>query len=72
MAVVYGFFLAHLLPRVWGWYSLPSGFGPQDPVAQPLLLLCLFFGSGVVLSGIRDLAASSGIELFQKDLFMRD
>ena len=71
MAVVYGFFLAHLLPHIISWSSLATTFGAQDDVAAGFRVLFIFFGLGVILSGIRDLAASYEIGLFQKDLFNR-
>ncbi|MCH2202162.1 MAG: hypothetical protein MK102_09335 [Fuerstiella sp.] len=72
MAVVYGFFLAHLFPNLWNWVSLPTGFAPQEKQPPWIMIVCVFFGIGVLLSGIRDLAASSGIKAFQSDLFGRD
>lgn len=72
MAVVYGFFLAHLLPLMWDWFSLPTGFGQQETLPSSIIVVCVFFGLGVVLSGIRDLLASKGVKPFQRDLFGRE
>jgi hypothetical protein len=71
MAVVYGFFLAHLIPNMVDWFSLPLGFGSQDEVAIWIKVVCLVFGIRVVLSGIRDLGASRGVTIFRIDLFGR-
>lgn len=71
MAVVYGFFLAHLLPHLSKWAQQESGFAAQTEVPAWISAVCIFFGCGVILSGIRDLAASKGIRRFQGDLFGR-
>ena len=71
MAVVYGFFLAHMLPHLTAWASLPTGFGPQDDLPSVLRNLFMIFGLLVIPSGIRDLLASYGVAVFQKDLFGR-
>ncbi len=71
MAVVYGFFLAHLIPNMWRWYSLPTGFGTQEGLPSWIMIICAVFGTGVILSGVRDLCASRDFKLFQTDLFGR-
>jgi hypothetical protein len=71
MAVVYGFFLAHLLPEMFNWYFLPTGFGQQDVLPAGIKIASLLFGTGVMLSGVRDFCASKGIVLAQIDLFGR-
>jgi hypothetical protein len=71
MAVVYGFFLAHFVPSMWSWYSLPTGFGYQEELPSWTMVTCALFGIGVVLSGVRDLCASKGFKFFQADLFGR-
>lgn len=71
MAVVYGFFLAHFIPNLWNWVSLPTGFSSQEELLPWIMIVCVFFGIGVILSGIRDLAASRGLKTFQVDLFGR-
>ena len=71
MAVVYGFFLAHLVPQMFEWFALPTGFGNQVEVALWIKGVCVFFGVGVLLSGLRDICASRGISRFQKDFFCR-
>ncbi len=52
MGIVYGFFLAHLLPEVWHWASLPSGFAAVSHGWLSWLLTVM--GIGVLLSGVRD------------------
>ncbi|MBN8549385.1 MAG: hypothetical protein J0M12_08735 [Deltaproteobacteria bacterium] len=71
MAVIYGFFLAHLIPNMWSWYSLPTGFGSQEALPSWIKIACILFGAGVVSSGVRDLCASRGLKFFQTDLFVR-
>ena len=71
MAVVYGFFLAHLLPELLMWATLPSGFGHQTSIPGATQITCVLFGCGVLLSGIRDLGAAYGIGFFRRDLFGR-
>ena len=44
MAVVYGFFLAHLLPHLILWVSLPTGFGAQDAIPSVLRNLLVVSG----------------------------
>lgn len=72
MAVVYGFFLAHLLPNLLTWSTLPTALTGQDGVSWWVKILCLLFGCGVLLSGVRDLCASRGLPFFQRDIFGRD
>jgi hypothetical protein len=56
MGIVYGFFLAYLLPHVFDWMKLPTGFGRVSyGLLSPLLSLLAL---GVFLSGIRDLMSS--------------
>ena len=71
MAVIYGVFLARLAPEVWQWGSMPTGFGIQDSVADWQIFVCVVFGVGVILSGVRDLCASFGIRFFQFDILGR-
>jgi len=56
MGIVYGAFLACLLPEMWRWRAEATGFGPSDHgfPAWTLLVLAL----GVFASGVRDLLAS--------------
>jgi hypothetical protein len=56
MGILYGLFLACLLPTVWSWMHAASGFravryGPISP-------LLTVMAAGVLLSGIRDLVSS--------------
>jgi len=56
MGIVYGAFLAFLLPEMRVWSTLPAGFGASYHGFPAWLLLLL--ASGVLVSGIRDLSAS--------------
>lgn len=69
MAIVYGYFLAHLIPEILKWWKLPTGFGSQEPLPALLVLLSVIFGIGVLISGLRDIAAAHGRKSFQRDLF---
>jgi hypothetical protein len=71
MAVIYGVFLARLAPEVWQWFYLPTGFGFQKSVANWQVFVCLTFGIGVIMSGVRDLGASFGMRHFQFDILGR-
>ena len=71
MAVVYGFFLAHLAPQVFAWSRLPTGFGLQEGVSWPVRSGCVFLGIGVLVSGARDFGAALGVRWLQQDLFGR-
>lgn len=56
MAIVYGAFLANLLPEVVKWFSAPTDF---MPASYGLLSYAMsLFAVGVFLSGCRDLIAS--------------
>jgi hypothetical protein len=56
MAIVYGAFLAHLLPEVAKWFSLPTML---MPTSYGLLSYAMsLFAVGVFVSGCRDLNAS--------------
>jgi phosphatidylglycerophosphate synthase len=56
MGIVYGAFLAYLLPELFKWSNLPTGWG-QSYHGFPAWML-LLIATGVGLSGIRDLIAS--------------
>ena len=56
MGIVYGAFLAYLLPEMLRWRDRPSGFGAAYH-GFPAWILVLV-ATGVFLSGIRDLLAS--------------
>ena len=58
MGIVYGAFLAFLLPEMIRWSVLDSGFGASYHGFPAWLLLGL--AAGVFISGIRDLSASAG------------
>jgi hypothetical protein len=56
MGIVYGAFLARLLPEVAGWLRRPTGFGLADHGALAWLLTLM--AAGVFLSGLRDLVSA--------------
>jgi len=56
MGIVYGAFLAYLLPELWRWSQLPTGFGGAYH-GFPGWVLSLV-ALGVFVSGIRDAIAS--------------
>jgi hypothetical protein len=56
MGIVYGAFLAFLIPQLFTWSHLETGFGPSYHGFPAWLLLVI--ATGVFVSGIRDLAAS--------------
>ena len=57
MGIVYGAFLAFLIPQMIVWSRLATGFGPSYHGFPAWLLLAL--AAGVFTSGIRDLMASA-------------
>lgn len=57
MGIVYGAFLAFLIPQMLDWSNLENGFGPSYHGFPAWMLLVI--AMGVFVSGIRDLAASS-------------
>jgi uncharacterized protein len=60
MAIVYGAFLAHLIPQLTVWSAGPSGFVPTSHGAASWLLSAMALG--VLASAVRDLVASWGGE----------
>ena len=56
MGIVYGAFLALLVPEMWRWSAEPTGFGRSYHGFPALVLSAL--AVGVLLSGVRDLVAS--------------
>ena len=56
MGIVYGAFLAFLIPQMIGWARLATGFGASYHGFPAWLLLVL--AAGVFASGIRDAVAS--------------
>ena len=56
MGIVYGAFLALLVPEMVKWYAQPLGFGPAYHGFPGWVLSVIAFG--VAASGIRDLVAS--------------
>lgn len=56
MGIIYGAFLAHLLPAVAGWARRPTGFAPANHGLLAWLLTLM--AAGVFLSGVRDLVSA--------------
>jgi hypothetical protein len=57
MGIVYGAFLAFLIPQMIEWSRLATGFGPSYHGFPAWMLLVLAIG--VLMSGVRDLVASA-------------
>jgi hypothetical protein len=62
MAIIYGAFLAHLVPEALGWLQEPTALsaassGAPDPLRWGLALM----GAGVFASGLRDMYAALGL-----------
>ena len=57
MGIVYGAFLAFLIPQMIEWAGLATGFGPSYHGFPAWMLLLL--AAGVFASGMRDLLASA-------------
>ena len=60
MAIVYGAFLAHLLPEIWQWIAQPTEWVRVERGLLSWILTA--FAAGVFSSGIRDVAASFRME----------
>jgi hypothetical protein len=58
MGIVYGAFLAYLIPEMWKWSLMPLGFGAAYH-GFPAWVLALV-AAGVFFSGVRDLISSLG------------
>ena len=56
MGIVYGAFLALVLPELWSWSHLPTGWGASYHGIPAWILLLIAFG--VFVSGVRDILAS--------------
>ena len=57
MGIVYGAFLAYLVPDMLGWSAAPTGFG-RSYHGFPAWVLSVL-AAGVLISGVRDLLASA-------------
>lgn len=56
MAIVYGAFLATLMPHLAEWSGAPTAFVPHNPEVAPWLVLAMTaMGIGVTAAGVRDL-----------------
>lgn len=61
MGIIYGLFLAYLLPSVFRWMSQPTGFGRANYGLLSWLLTLM--AGGVLASGLRDyLSSRRGVE----------
>ena len=56
MGIVYGAFLAYLVPELWAWSRQPTGFGAAYHGFPAWVLTVV--AVGVFVSGVRDLVAS--------------
>ena len=56
MGILYGLFLAYLLPNTWRWTHDPTGFVRVEHGALAWMLTLM--SAGVFLSGIRDLVSA--------------
>jgi hypothetical protein len=62
MGILYGAMVAHLLPVLGHWWSLPTALAPTAVAAPELLRWALtVMAVGVFLSGVRDLYAALGL-----------
>ncbi|MEW5882683.1 MAG: hypothetical protein AB1725_00470 [Armatimonadota bacterium] len=59
MGIVYGAFLAYLVPEMIQWAQAPTGFGASYHGIPAWILSCI--AAGVFVSGVRDLLASLGV-----------
>jgi hypothetical protein len=56
MGIVYGAFLAYLIPEMWRWFHQPTGFTPKTHGFPSWVLTIV--AAGVCISGIRDMIAA--------------
>lgn len=68
MAIVYGAFLALFLPLLFSAAEAAPGFAPHDALTGSLRWVLAAMGVGVLLSGVRDLAAANGWGVFRLPL----
>jgi hypothetical protein len=62
MGIPYGAMIGYLAPVLVRWWSLPSEFAlALAPVPAPLRCVIFAMGIGVIVSGMRDLYAASGL-----------
>jgi len=61
MAIVYGAMLAHLVPELLAWAALPTGLVANTPLSPALTWVMVAMSAGVLVSGVRDLAAANGV-----------
>jgi hypothetical protein len=62
MGILYGAIVAHLVPALAAWWSLPTALAvAPPPVSEPLRWTLLAMAAGVFLSGARDLYAALGL-----------
>jgi hypothetical protein len=62
MGIIYGGFLAFLLPSLFEWWHEPTSFAPTaEAIPRALRWALALMALGVFLSGVRDLAAAMGL-----------
>jgi hypothetical protein len=59
MAIIYGAFLAYLVPVLVAWSAMPTEFAPANHGVVSWLMS--FMAVGVFSSGVRDLVAATKI-----------
>jgi hypothetical protein len=57
MGILYGLFLAYLLPHIWQWKDQPTGFGATSYGTLSWLLSLM--AVGVAVSGVRDILSAT-------------
>ncbi len=67
MGIVYGAFLAFLLPEAWRWSQQPTGFVALQP-ASDLRWILTIMGAGVLVSGLRDARAAASVRPAGREL----
>jgi uncharacterized protein len=70
MAIVYGAFLATLLPEIWSWVNLPTGF--QRHHYGLLSGVLSTFALGVFISGLRDFRAAVALPAKESRIASRE
>jgi hypothetical protein len=60
MGIVYGLFLAYVVPEIWQWLSFPTGISRVDH--KPIAWLLSLMAAGVFISGVRDIISVHRLE----------
>jgi len=62
MGIIYGAMLGYLTPMLWRWAQEPTGLvGTSHPVPEALTWTLVAMACGILLHGLRDLYALSGL-----------